>query len=194
MTRPALMVPDQATPIRSDYQSRGTWNRRRRMPGDSKGRSWLPVLFWTAACGSAVLILVPAAQEWAHPGGEFSGLAVFSLLLIVAVLAVVAIIVALIRKPLAYAVGLALVSVPLLWWATANLNDLGQRRSAPSVADQNAGRGYFAAPAERALAEAIVAGDAARVAALAPAANLGAPGWGGMTFMRLALEAGHADP
>jgi hypothetical protein len=32
------------------------------------------------------------------------------------------------------------------------------------------------------------------VAALAPTANLGAAGWGNMSFMRLALEAGHADP
>ena len=164
------------------------------MPENSKGRPWLPVLFWTATCGSALLVLVPAAEEWAHPGGEFSGLVVFGLLLIAAVLAVVAVAVAVIRKPLAYGIGLALVSVPLLWWATASLNDLGQRLSAPSQADQDAGRGYFTAPADRALAEAIVAGDAARVAALAPAANLGAVGWGHMTFMQLALEPAHADP
>jgi hypothetical protein len=164
------------------------------MPEDSKGPPWLPILFWAAACGSALLVLVPAADEWVHPRGEFSGLVVVGLLLIAAVLAVVVAAVALIRRPLAYGIGLALVSAPLLWWVTVGVNDLGQRLSAPSLADQESGRGYFTAPADRALAEAIVAGDAARVAALAPAAHLGAAGWGGKTFMRLALEEAHADP
>src|SRR5947208_8830644 len=113
------------------------------MQEDSKGGSWLAILFWAAACGSLLLILVPAAQEWANPRGEFSGLAVFGLLLIAAVVGVVVLIVAHIRKPLAYAIGLALVSLPLLWWVMMSVNDVGERLAAPSVADQDAGRGYL---------------------------------------------------
>lgn len=53
---------------------------------------------------------------------------------------------------------------------------------------------YFTGTANRALAGAIVAGDAAREASIAPSANPNAVGWNGMTFMRLALEQGHAKP
>src|SRR3954462_15323049 len=113
------MVPTRR-PHRSGHGASDTRSRRKGMPEDSKRRPWLPILFWTAVCGSMVLVLVPAGQEWAHPGGEFSVLAVFALLLIAAVLTGVAIVVAVIRKPLAYAIGLALVSVPLLWWAAAS--------------------------------------------------------------------------
>jgi hypothetical protein len=102
-----------------------------------KGPLWLARLFWIAAAGNVLLVLIPALDELNHPRGEFSGLAALSLLLIDACLAVVI------------------------------------------------------APADRALAEAIVAGDAAQVARLAPAANLSAPGWGGMSFMRLAMDHDH---
>jgi len=85
------------------------------------------------------------------------------------------------------------VSVPALWFVSVSARNLAQREAAPSIADQEAGRGYFSTQADRDLADAIVAGDAAKVAALAPAANLGTEGWGRMTFMRLALENGHAN-
>lgn len=168
------------------------------MPEDKKGGPSLRTLFWIAACGSLLLVLVPAAGEMAHPGGQFSGLVVVMLLLIAAVLAVVATAVGITRKPLAYGIGLAVMSVPLLWVAVASVNNLALSLTpslpAPSQADQAAGRGYFTAPADGALAEAIVAKDAARVAELAPAANLAATGWGNMDFMRLALERTDNDP
>lgn len=164
------------------------------MPTDKKGGPSLRTLFWIAACGSLLLFLVPAAGEMAHPGGQFSGLVVIMLLLIAAVVAVVAATVAVIHKPLAYGIGLALMSVPLLWWTVARVSDLALSVSAPSLADQDAGRGFFTAPADRALAEAIVARDAARVVELAPAANLGAMGLGNMNFMRLAMERTNNDP
>ena len=66
--------------------------------------------------------------------------------------------------------------------------DFAARVTAPSDADLAAGRGYFKDEADRALAAAIVAGDAAKVAALAPAAHLDAVGWDDMTFMQLALR------
>jgi hypothetical protein len=160
---------------------------------DGKGKPWLAILFWIAAGGNVLLALIPALREWNHPQGEFSGLAVISLLAIAVCLSVVVVIVAIIRKPAAYGIGLTLVSVPALWFVANGARNLAQRAAAPSLADQAAGRGYFFTPADRALAEAIVAGDGAKVASLAPAANLNAAGWGGMSFTRLALENGHAN-
>jgi hypothetical protein len=160
---------------------------------DDKGIPWLTALFWIAAGGSVLLVLIPALREWKHPQGQFSGLAVISLFAIVVGLIVVIAIVAAIRTPMAYGIGLAFVSVPALWYVSISASNLAQRAEAPSIVDQEAGRGYFSTQADRALADAIVAGDAAKVASLAPAANLGAEGWGRMTFMRLALENGHAN-
>ena len=160
---------------------------------DEKGKSWLAKLFWIAACGNVLLVLVPTLREWSHPQGQFSGVVVFiGFAFLVCLIAVIAIVAA-IRKPVAYGIGLALVSLPAVWFVLASAKDLAQRAAAPSIADQEAGRGYFSTPADRALAEAIVAGDAAKVASLAPRANLAAEGWGQMTFMRLALENGHAN-
>lgn len=160
---------------------------------DDKGKPWLATAFWIVASGNVLLTLIPALNQWNHPQGEFSGLVAISLLAIVVCLILVVVIVALIRKPTAYGIGLALVSVPALWFVANGARNLIERAAAPSLADQAAGRGYFSTPGDRALAEAIVAGDAAKVALLAPAANLSAAGWGGMTFMRLALENGHAN-
>ena len=158
-----------------------------------KSRSWLATGFWIAACGNVLLVLIPALREWNHPGGEFSGLFVIMMLAIVVGLIVMIAIVALIRKPVAYGAGLALVCMPVVWYVSMSAKDLALRAAAPSAADQESGRGYFSAPADRALAEAIVAGDVAKVTTLAPAANLNAVGWEGMSFMRLALENGHAN-
>jgi hypothetical protein len=160
---------------------------------DGKGKPWLATLFWVAATGNVLVVLVPALNEWTHPQGEFSGLAALSLLAIVVCLIVVVVIVAAVRKPMAFGIGLALVSVPSLLFVANGVRNLAERAAAPSLADQAAGRGYFSAPGDRALADAIVAGDVSKVASLAPAANLNGAGWGGMTFMRLALENGHAN-
>ena len=148
----------------------------------------LAILFWIAACCSLLLLLVPAADEWNHPRGEFSGLAVVVMLALAVPLVVIVLVVALIRKPVAYGIGLVLVSLPLVSFVTEQARDAAARMAAPSEADLNAGRGYFKDAADRALAEAIVAGDAAKVAALAPAAHLDAVGWDKMTFMELALR------
>jgi hypothetical protein len=162
---------------------------------DNTRTPWLVRVFWIAAAGNVLLVLIPALNELRHPSGQFSGLAAIFFLLIDLCLAIVIAVVALVRKPWAYAIGLALVCVPAVWFAVNSAALLVGRATAPSIADQDAGRGYFSTPADRALAEAIVAGDAAQVARLAPAANLNTPGWGNMTFMRLAMdhdEPGHA--
>ena len=160
---------------------------------DNKGTPWLARLFWIAACGNVLLVLIPALREWNDPQGQFSGLVVIGLLMIVLCLAVVIAVVAVLRKRLAYGVGLALVCVPVVWFVLNGAGRVVAGLSAPSIEDQDAGRGYFTTPADRALAEAIVAGDAVKVAELAPAANSNAQGWGGMTFMRLALEHDHPN-
>jgi hypothetical protein len=149
--------------------------------------------FWIAACGNVLLLLIPAIDAWNHPSGEFSGLAAIGLLGIALCLLVVVAIVAAIRRPTAYWVGLAVVCVPVLWFVSETMVDLVQRATAPSIEDQEAGRGYFKEPVDRDLADAIVAGDTAKVASLAPAAHLNTEGWDGMTFMQLALENGHAN-
>jgi hypothetical protein len=158
-----------------------------------KRNRWLANIFWIAACGNVLLVLVPTLTEWNHPRGEFSGLAVLlGFAFLVCLLAVIGIVAA-IRKPFAYGIGLGLVCLPAVWFGLMSAKDLAERVAAPSIADQEAGRGYFSTPADRALADAIVAADAAKVASLAPSANLAAAGWGQMTFMRLALENGHAN-
>jgi len=94
-------------------------------------------------------------------------------------------------KPAAYGVGLTLAVVPPLGYTGQIVGDF---LTTPSQREQEAGRGYFSTPADRALADAVVAGDAAKVASLLPAANPNAVGWNGMTFMRLALLDGHVNP
>src|SRR5690242_3200716 len=111
---------------------------------DNKGTPRLARLFWIAASGNVLLVLIPALREWYEPRGEFSGLVVIGLLAIVLCLAVVAAIVAALRKPVAYGIGLALVCVPVAWFALVSVGQFVASQSAPSVADQDAGRGYFA--------------------------------------------------
>jgi hypothetical protein len=73
---------------------------------------------------------VPALREWNHPQGQFSGLAVISLFAIVVAVIVVIAIVAAIRTPMAYGIGLALVSVPALWFVSISARDVAQRAGA----------------------------------------------------------------
>ena len=39
---------------------------------DDKGKPWLATLFWIAACGNVLLVLIPTLREWNHPQGQFS--------------------------------------------------------------------------------------------------------------------------
>jgi ABC-type dipeptide/oligopeptide/nickel transport system permease component len=58
------------------------------------------------------------------PGGEFTGYVIFLLLVLLVLIGVVVGIVALIRRPAAYGIGLALLIVPPLWWGLLRLQDL----------------------------------------------------------------------
>ncbi len=98
-------------------------------------------------------------------------------------------VIALTRNPVAHGCGLALaIALPLLY---GDLYPLG--RATPSDDALRAGHGYFRRAADRALADAIVAGDGAKAVSLVPAVNPNTVSWKDMTFMRLALERGHAD-
>ena len=77
---------------------------------ETRGAPLLAIIFWIVACCSLLIVLIPAAEEWRHPGGEFSGLVVIMFAALAVLMALIALAVALIRKPLAYAVGLALLS------------------------------------------------------------------------------------
>src|SRR5215471_9862025 len=148
-------------------------------------------LFWSVAGGDMLVLLVLAADAVLNPHGQFAGLVVVMFLAAILLLGMVMVGVALIRRPAAYWIGLALVIWPPVYWAAQYF---GQWATTPSESSLAAGHGYFPGVPERALADAIVAGDAAKVAALASAAKLDTVGWDRMTFMRLALDDGHADP
>lgn len=148
-------------------------------------------LFWIVAGGDMLVLLSLAADTMINPHGQFAGLVFVMFLGMIVLLGVVMLGMALIRRPVAYGIGLALVIWPPVYWA---VQYVGQWAATPSESSLAAGHGYFSGASERALADAIVARDAAKVAALAPAANLDTVGWDGMTFMRLALDDGHADP
>ncbi|HYX01107.1 MAG TPA: hypothetical protein VE963_03405, partial [Reyranella sp.] len=147
-------------------------------------------LFWSVAGGDMLVLLVLAADAVLNPHGQFAGLVVVMFLAAILLLGMVMVGVALIRRPAAYWIGLALVIWPPVYWAAQYF---GQWATTPSESSLAAGHGYFPGAPERALADAIVAGDAEKVAALASAAKLDTVGWDRMTFMRLALDDGHAD-
>jgi hypothetical protein len=165
-------------------------DRRDMTPDHVRGR-WLPRLFWIVACGDILFLLAALLDVWSHPSGEFDGLLILLLLVIIVLLGAIVGVVALIRNPVAYAIGLALVVAPPLLYGIQFITNFVMT---PSAASLEAGHGYFTTPADRALADAIVAGDGAKVASLAPTADVNAVGWSSMTLMRLALEDGHAKP
>jgi hypothetical protein len=148
-------------------------------------------LFWIVACFDIALLLAAAVKVATGSTSRYDVLIYLVLLLALGFVGAVMGGVALIRRSAAYGVGLALTLAPPLY---LGLRLLGDFVTTPSAAALAAGHGYFTGTANRALADAIVAGDAAKVASVAPAANPNAIGWNSMTFMRLALEDGHAKP
>jgi hypothetical protein len=160
------------------------------MPG-SERRHWLARLFWIVACADALLVLAALAKVLSGSPSRYDVLVALILLAILGLVGVIAGVVALIRRGVAYGIGLALLAASPLMFGAQYAIDLA---TSPSASALQAGHGYFTRPADRALADAIVARDGAKVASLAPAANTNAIGWDNMTFMRLALKNGDADP
>ena len=79
-----------------------------------RGRNrWLARVFWAVVCGDVPLFLAAMWGVWSNPAGQFDGLVIFVLLVFLGFTAVMSGIVALIRRPAAYVVGL-IFAVPLL--------------------------------------------------------------------------------
>ena len=80
--------------------------------------------FWILACVDLLVCLLWLMQVENSPGGEFTGYIVFLLLVLLGLVGVVMGIIALIRRPAAYAIGLVLLVVPPLWWGLMRWQDL----------------------------------------------------------------------
>ena len=80
--------------------------------------------FWILACVDVVVCLLWLLQVESSPGGQFTGYVVLLLLVLLGLVGVVMGIIALIRRPAAYVIGLALLVVPPLWWGLLRLQDL----------------------------------------------------------------------
>jgi hypothetical protein len=98
-------------------------NRAETKPERRRG-SRLTRAFWILACVDLLVCLLWLMQVESSPGGEFTGYVVFLLLVLLGLVGVVMGIIALIRRPAAYAIGLALLVVPPLWWGLLRLQDL----------------------------------------------------------------------
>ena len=156
---------------------------------DGERASSLARLFWIVSwidvlIGLPVVISLKIAQV---PQYDLSDAVL--LLLCIGLLGGAMKVVALTRNPVAFGIGLALaIALPLLY---GNLYPLD--RATPGAEALQAGHGYFRRAADRALADAIVVGDGPKAVSLVPAVNPNTVSWKDMTFMRLALERGHAD-
>lgn len=89
----------------------------------SSAPSWLARLFWIVAVVTLLLIVVPAIKTANHPSGEFAGVLVLFEALLAIALAIVILIVALVRRTVAYWIGLALLSLPFLGFGLVTLMD-----------------------------------------------------------------------
>src|SRR5262249_37211139 len=79
--------------------------------------------FWILACVGVAVCLLWLMQVENSPGGQFTGYIVFLLYVLLGLVGMVIGIVALIRRPAAYAIGLVLLVVPPLWWSLMRLPD-----------------------------------------------------------------------
>jgi|HubBroStandDraft_4_1064222.scaffolds.fasta_scaffold130203_2 hypothetical protein len=153
---------------------------------------WLETVFWTVACVESFFFVAWFVNFAVTPAqGEFDNLVALLFFVIACVLGAIMLTFALVRNRVVRWIALVLVVVPPL---SLGAQYGWERATSPSAEGLEAGHGYFTRPAERALADAVVAGDGRKVAELARAANVNAIGYAGMTFMRLALNEGHAEP
>jgi hypothetical protein len=156
---------------------------------DSARGIWLARLFWIVSWID-ILIGLPVVMSLKVAPVPQYGLSDASLLLVfIGILGGTMTVIARTRSLVAHGIGLALaIALPLLY---GNLYPLD--RATPGAEALRAGHGYFRRAADRALADAIVAGGGAKAVSLVPAVNPNTISWKDMTFMRLALERGHAD-
>lgn len=161
---------------------------------DSRQGVGLARIFWIVACGDIVVVLGLIVAVLVGRTSHYDALVVAFLLAVLVPMGAVMGVVALVRKPVAYGIGLVLMVMPPLFVGTRYLQDLVELATAPSAEALQAGHGYFSDPANRALADAVVAGDVGKVTALLPGANPNASGRDQMTMLRLAVQDGHGVP
>ncbi len=78
-------------------------------------------LFWIVAAVDMVVVLALAADTAMNPHGQFAGLLAAIYLAMALLVGVVMVAVALIRRPVAHGIGLALVIGPPVYWAARSL-------------------------------------------------------------------------
>lgn len=150
----------------------------------------LKKVFWVVAGGDVVLAATLLLNIVVHPTSRYDGLIAVILLGFAVLVSVLTGSITIIGRPTAYLVGLGLAVLPPAYLGAKFVEEF-----ATSGGQALAARlGYFTAPADRALADAIIAGDAAKVTATLPLANPNAVGLDSMGFMRLALSDGRANP
>jgi hypothetical protein len=153
---------------------------------------WVATAFWIVACVESLFFVAWFVNFAVTPAqGEFDNLVALLLFVMACVLGAIMLTFALVRNRAVRGIALVLVVAPPLF---IGARIVGMFVTTPGAEALEAGHGYFTQPADRALADAVVAGDGRKVAELAPAANLNTIGFDGMTFMRLALNEGHANP
>jgi Ankyrin repeat len=156
---------------------------------DNERGTWLARLFWIVLWIDILIGLPVIMSLRIAPVPQYEVTDAILLLLCIGILGGAMTVIALTRNPVAYGIGLALaIALPLLY---GNLYPLG--RETPTDEALQAGHGYFRRAADRALADAIVAGDVAKAVSLVPGVNPNRVSWKDMTFMHLALARGHAD-
>ena len=149
----------------------------------------LATVFWIAASLNLLFIagwVLDFVQGNAR--GQADGLIFLFLIGVVVLLGGLMVVFARVYNPVFRGLALVVVAIPLLHRGVVFAKNQAETLASPSRASLLAGHGYFQSPADCALADAIVAGDARKVAELAPAANLKAVGFDGMTFLKLALH------
>jgi hypothetical protein len=146
------------------------------MTGGWRSR-WVETVFWIVA-GLESLFFIAWFVHFAVTSAqsEFDNLIALALFAIACVLGVVMLTFALVRNRVVRGIALVLAIAPPL---TIGARYVGGALTSPSAEALNAGHGYFTRPADRALADAVVAGDGRKVAELAPAANTNAIGFNG---------------
>jgi len=161
------------------------------MAGGWRG-NWVDGAFWIVAGVEALCFVAWFVNFTVTPAGsQYDNLVALLLFGIACIHFAIMVTFLLVPNRVVHGIALVLVTAPpLLIGARIG----GTFVTAPGAEALAAGHGYFKRPADRALADAVVTGDGAKVAELAPAADTNAVGLYSMSFMRLALDQGHADP
>ncbi|WP_426954147.1 hypothetical protein [Muricoccus radiodurans] len=83
-------------------------------------------LFWIVVGSDVLFALMLISSVAAHPRGQFDGLQVLMVLVFTALICVIAGVVALIRKPVAYQIGIFLTAIPALLFVLGYVMSLGR--------------------------------------------------------------------